>query len=689
MDETATLMPAARPLDLAPPETLVLALRSELASLQQVPLSDRLDALLADQRSRWKKGQRVSVEAYRLACPDFADDETILHLITSEALLRRTLGEPVDPSEYLERFPQHSDSIQKQFQVESALESMAFSPDFTFDNRETIDLPSSSVSAPTARGAGVPGFEILSELGRGGMGVVYKARQLGLNRTVALKMILSSKVTSESARERFRREAEAVAQLKHPNIVPIYAIGEDARQVYFALEYVNGGSLASKLDGKPWAARTAAELVAVLAGAVQHAHEKGIIHRDLKPANVLIDDQGTPHVTDFGLARQVQESGLTLDGAVLGTPAYMAPEQAAGLNDNIGPATDVFGLGAILYQLLTGRPPYQGPNALTTLRQAEQGKVLPVREVNPKVPASLARICDRALATDPKLRHASAAALANDLRRHLTWARRLALPAGIGAAYLLVAGCVVLMASLSHGPQSRGPDHASLDREASAPGKAAGEVLKFAGPRTADTGKQLALDGDLILSVWSPTKDGPKKGARIEDPGTLPVMNGEMVHLHARLNRKAYVYLVWVDAKGTVDPLYPWNEKQRENPRALYNPAPILEPQSNVESPTATDRGWTIEGESGLETALLLAREAPLPADINLGQILGKISPSPFRDPGEYAVRGYNKELKIAPIDVKRGLSKVAAKIDDPLLQMMERVRKHFEVVRAVRFAHR
>ena len=214
----------------------------------------------------------------------------------------------------------------------------------------------------------VPGYEILGELGRGGMGVVYKARQCRLNRVVALKMILAGDYAGPDAVERIMAEAEIVARLQHPNIVQIYAIGDCDGRPYVELEYVGGGSLADRLDGTPWPPRAAARLVESLALAMAEAHRMGIIHRDLKPANILMTDDGTPKITDFGLAKSIENNaGLTRTESILGSPRYMAPEQAEGHTREVGPAADVYALGTNLYELLTGRPPFVAPTILATL----------------------------------------------------------------------------------------------------------------------------------------------------------------------------------------------------------------------------------------------------------------------------------------------------------------------------------
>jgi WD40 repeat protein len=266
----------------------------------------------------------------------------------------------------------------------------------------------------------VAGYEVLGELGRGGMGVVYKARQLGLNRMVALKMILAGGHACEGDRARFRREAEAVARLQHPNIVQIHAVGEHDGLPYFALEYLDGGSLAQRLDHKPQPARHAAQTVGLLARAIDLAHRQGIVHRDLKPGNVLLTVDGTPKLTDFGLAKHLDaETALTQSNAILGTPSYMAPEQAAGNHRAVGPAADVYALGAILYEMLTGRPPFLAETPLDTVLQVVGEEPVPPSRFSPKMPRELEAVCLKCLEKQPRKRYLSAAALADDLDRFL------------------------------------------------------------------------------------------------------------------------------------------------------------------------------------------------------------------------------------------------------------------------------
>ena len=245
-------------------------------------------------------------------------------------------------------------------------------------------------------------------LGRGGMGIVYKARHLRLNRFVALKMLITGAYAGPRERARFQREAEAVAGLRHANIVQVYDVGDHEGWPYFTMELLEGGSLAQAVAGTPQPARQAAAILATLAEAVQVAHQGGIVHRDLKPANILLAADGTPKIADFGLARHFDGGpALTLSGARIGTPSYMAPEQLIGKAGTIGPAADIYALGALLYEMLTGRPPFRGETASETERQAIHDEPVPPWRLNPKVPRDLETICLKCLHKDPQRRYAT------------------------------------------------------------------------------------------------------------------------------------------------------------------------------------------------------------------------------------------------------------------------------------------
>jgi hypothetical protein len=263
----------------------------------------------------------------------------------------------------------------------------------------------------------LPDCEVRGELGRGGMGVIYQVWQARLNRMVALKVISARACASPEERARFRTEAEALARLQHPNIVQIHELGEHNDQPYLVLELVEGGSLSRKLAGAPFPPPQAARLIETLARAMHYAHGRGVVHRDLTPSNVLLAEDGTPKITDFGLAKKLDEVGQTASGAILGTPSYMAPEQARGQSKEIGPATDVYALGAILYECLTGRPPFKAATTLDTLQQVVRYDPLPPRQLQPGVPRDLETICLKSLQKEARKRYGSAADLAEDLRR--------------------------------------------------------------------------------------------------------------------------------------------------------------------------------------------------------------------------------------------------------------------------------
>jgi serine/threonine protein kinase/WD40 repeat protein len=336
----------------------------------------------------------------------------------------------------------------------------------------TADPDAAEQAAVTAQALSVPGYELGEELGRGGMGVVYRARHLKLDRVVALKMILAADQASAAQRQRFLKEADAIARLRHPGIIAVHEVAEHQGRPYFALEYVEGGSLERYLGGRPLRMRDAAALALQMARAVDHAHQKGIVHRDLKPANVLVDGATRPvpsgladleapppvtlKIADFGLAKVLDSTdGATRTGSVLGTPSYMAPEQAGGRTREVGPAADVYSLGAVLYEMLTGQPPFRAANPLDTLLLVLETEPVPPSRLQPRMSRDLETVCLKCLHKEPARRYASAAELADDLERFLAgrpvrarplsapgrlvrWARRRPSSAALGAACLLL-----------------------------------------------------------------------------------------------------------------------------------------------------------------------------------------------------------------------------------------------------------
>ena len=356
-------------------------------------------------------------------------------------------------------------------------------------------------------------YEVQKELGRGGMGVVYQALQVSLNRPVALKMIKAGVLADEAELRRFQNEAEAVALLDHPGIVAVYEVGEHQGQKYFSMKLVEGGNLAEQLTAFQDNFRVAAILLAEAAEAVHHAHMRGILHRDLKPANILVDREGRPHVTDFGLAKRVvADVEITQSGAILGTPAYMSPEQAAGHRGTITTATDVYGLGAIFYALLTGKAPFGGDGVIETIDAVRNNPPNPPTQLNGRVPLDLETICLKCLEKDPRRRYTSAQAVADDLHSWLDsrpisarrvgaaerawlWCRRKPAVAALTAAVLLavvsgIAAVIAVQVQANRVLTSKNADlTAAIGREA----KANAELAKACNKRV-EQRYELAVD---------------------------------------------------------------------------------------------------------------------------------------------------------------------------------------------------
>jgi tRNA A-37 threonylcarbamoyl transferase component Bud32 len=397
---------------------------------------------------RLRAGEPARVEDYLRRYPELAaDPDGALGLIADEFNLRRRREPDCSVEDYLRRFPQYREQLPARLQTApgqgraerggaaEAAPPRPLTPDTPADLGGVKTGPPegevprgggdvargpSPGRAPAAAlaGAGPPGYELLEEIGRGGMGVVYKARQVKANRLVALKMLLSSRHASLEERVRFQIEAEAVARLQHPHIVQLHEVGEADGQPFLALELCSGGSLDQKFKAATPTAQEAAALVEALARAVHYAHGRGVLHRDLKPANVLLTADGTPKISDFGLAKRLDAEGdLSRPGQVVGTPSFMAPEQAEGRAREVGPATDVYALGALLYHALAGRPPFQGPwhEVLEQVRTQEPG---PPSRFRPGLPRDLETVCLKCLHKEPGQRYATAADLADDLRRY-------------------------------------------------------------------------------------------------------------------------------------------------------------------------------------------------------------------------------------------------------------------------------
>jgi serine/threonine-protein kinase len=495
------------------------------------------------------------------------------------------------------------------------------------------------------------------------MGVVFKAHHPDLDRLVALKMIRDPAYASDGKRRRFQAEARTVAHLNHPNVVQIYDVGEHGGLPYFAMEYCPGGRLDHKHKGTPLPAGEAAELTEALARAVHAAHSKGVLHRDLKPANVLLAEDGTPKVTDFGLAKRLNEPGLTESGVVMGTASYMAPEQAAGRKD-LGPPADVWALGAILYELLTGRPPFKAATDLETILQVIQEEPAAPSRLNRGVPADLEAICLKCLQKDPAIRYPSALALAealqgyrtgeppvdepsgssgpNVLRRWWPW-RSLAVAAG-----LLVAALVLVALWLS--------------------------------PRR----QTIPLKGDITALITS-ERDG-KFNLPLRDPEALPARDGYQFRVEAHVAPAAYLYILAIDEEGKATPMYPWQ------PGRWDSRPPQEQPVDSVSLPTDQSKGWKIRGpRGGMNALVMLACQLPLElADEELRSVLAEMPPQrpyPNRSAAIWLENG--REVLDEP-DRLRTFDFDPSDLKSPVARLQALIRKlqpHAAYTRAVAFA--
>jgi serine/threonine-protein kinase len=389
---------------------------------QPLATARRVDQVCKSFETAWRASPGdPRIEDFLGPVPQPERSSVLRELVPLELELRQAQGETPLENEYKERFPDHGELIHVLFS-EPGPDRTAFA----------LDGPGSTVSGPDAEArvsSGVLGsperprrfadYELLEEIDRGGMGVIFKARQVGLNRLVAVKMIRAGILASEAEVGRFLAEAETIARLDHPHIVPIYEVGDCQGQPFFSMKLVRGGDLNKHRSCLAKSPRAIALLLAAIARAVHHAHQQGVLHRDLKPANILLDDDGRPYVTDFGLAKWLGVERSFSQSSIVGTPAYMAPEQALGHRDDVGAASDVYSLGAILYQLLTGRPPFQADSVMDALLMVlEQDPIRP-RSIDPQVDPALERICLKCLEKQPTRRYASAQSLAEDLERYL------------------------------------------------------------------------------------------------------------------------------------------------------------------------------------------------------------------------------------------------------------------------------
>jgi serine/threonine protein kinase len=380
---------------------------------EQIRLPVLFELILTDIEFRLRSGEEPRIESYLLQFPELNESDAFLvDLIVGECELRRSRESNFSQDEYLLRFPSHAAQVREKLATVSQRGSIVSTSRFSklvYDNEK--ELQTSSLS--------IPGFEIISILGRGGMGVVFEARQIDLHRTVAIKVMRAS-MDDPSMSRRFFAEAEAVARLRHDNIVQVYSGGVHNNRAYLVMELARGQTLEESWNKNPPSSRQVAETIRGLSSAIAYAHQQGIVHRDLKPSNILYDESGVARITDFGLAKALMsDESATVTGEILGTPAYMSPEQAVGESKNLGPSTDIYSLGAMLYQGLTGIPPFSGTSPMDTLAQIRWSQPMRPKELQPSSPFDLETICLKCLEKEPASRYADATELALDLQRFL------------------------------------------------------------------------------------------------------------------------------------------------------------------------------------------------------------------------------------------------------------------------------
>ncbi len=503
-------------------------------------------------------------------------------------------------------------------------------------------------------------YKVVGWLGAGGEADVYRVVHIKLGNDLVLK--LSRQRVRADLRSGLFDEGKLLVDLEHPNLVRIYDCDFHDDRPFLVMEYVHGRNLEQYANEEPVTQRRAAALVAKLAAVMAVAHRHGIIHCDIKPRNILIDKLGEPRLIDFGMARLRHAWTDCAPTSWGGTVAYMAPEQARMEIDRIGPRSDVFALGGVLYFLLTGQAPFPGETQDEVWDRARRCDFEAGALRVAAVPRRLERICLKAMAAEPSDRYPTAEGLAKALEACLRRPRLMA------ASALILLAPAVALGAWSHWPQA-----------------ALSPSPLFSIPQPPPDSPALA--GELIVRVWS--KDGgSKRGLKVDQPGALPLLPGEQVHLEARINQPAYSYVLWIDGQGHVSLLHPRQDHK-------FGSSPSEESAREiVHVPQALDQGLKMKGPGGLETALLLVRRTPLPSNIDLAASVGPMGPSPLRSELEVAVRGGDEgqPVETLRLALHRGIDDTETiKIDDPLLQLMERLRtqNQFAVIKSVRFAYR
>ena len=638
-----------------------------------------LEAFVASFELALERGETPRIEEWLGRAPKQTRQACLTELVSREIHWRLVNGMPVSEAEYLARFPENQGSVvralEKQFSShfgEAGDEWLADTHDHKRQHEAETSRdkerqsPRSGQAVDSPRPKVVGRYEVIRRIGQGSFGVVYEGWDPQLERRVAIKMVRQCCDDSSQVKA-FLAEARSVASLDHPHIVPVFDVGEAPGGGFFIISKLVDGCDLGKIMRQGEVSRDeAVKIISSIALALHHAHQRGFVHRDVKPANILVDGQGNAYLTDFGIA--LPDSALGQGGGFVGTPWYMSPEQISGNSHRLDGRSDIFGLGVVFYELLTGRKPFRSRNPLELRRQICMMEAKPLRQIDDTIPESLERICLKALAKNVNDRYATASDFAHDLlnlrgepqRGRWTTSLWLAIAGTIAAvcAIALVAG---LMLGRSSGLQ---PTKDSL-----ADSKASNRVP----PESAS--QDVSLIEEFIILVSRGGQDGFSPVSEI-----APLRNGDVIRFSVRLSEPAYPRLLWVDSRGNIDELYPNDPEVGDRGGHMVQ---------RFESPVELDRGWPVEGADGTEAAVLLVSRDGLPRLPGEFRRLGIIESTSTGSVVRLRAVGSGVERDMELSDRTRSLAPNTRQVDDGLRKVVERLRFYAEDVVLVAIPHR